>query len=55
MLSHYEEFGIKCVHSPINDFDEEDLVDKLQGCIDELAKLIDEVEGKVYVHCTAGM
>ena len=55
MKANYKEYGIQFVHSPIKDFDSADLIDKLQGWVDELAKLISEVEGITYVHCTAGM
>ena len=55
MKAYYEEYGIKFVHSPINDFDQEDLVDKLQEWIDKFSQLVSEVKGIAYVHCTAGM
>ena len=49
-----EKLGIKITRYPIEDFDQNDLIDKLKGAGDKLKELLDE--GKtVYVHCTAGM
>ena len=55
MKANYKEYGIQFAHSPIHDYNQEDLIDKLQGWADELSKLVSEVEGIAYVHCTAGV
>ena len=48
------ELGIELIHYPINDFDSNDLLNKLKGAGDLLNDLLQN--GKtVYVHCTAGM
>ena len=48
------ELGIELIHYPINDFDSNDLLNKLKGAGDLLNDLLKN--GKtVYVHCTAGM
>lgn len=49
-----KELGIEITRYPIEDFDQDDLENKLKGAGDTLKKLLDK--GKtVYVHCTAGM
>ena len=49
-----KELGIEITRYPIEDFNQEDLENKLKGAGDTLKKLLDQ--GKtVYVHCTAGM
>lgn len=55
MLEYYEEAGIKAVHFPIHDFNEEDLKAKLYRGALVLRELIEDDKRQVYVHCTAGM
>ena len=53
-LKQAKNYGITINRYPIEDFNQEDLFEKLKGAGDLLNKLIKE--GKtVYVHCTAGM
>ena len=42
------------VHYPIHDFNEQNLIDRLEEGATELYKLI-KAKKIVYVHCTAGM
>lgn len=55
MKTNYKEYGIKFVHAPILDYNQDDLIDKLPGCVEELTKLVSETEGITYIHCTAGV
>ena len=55
MIEYYANFGIKAVHYPIHDFNEEDLKEKLYRGASVLNDLINKDERRVYVHCTAGM
>ena len=49
-----KELGIEITRYPIEDFNQEDLENKLKGAGDTLKKLLDKGKS-VYVHCTAGM
>lgn len=55
MVEYYDSKGIKPVHYPIHDFNEEDLKMKLYKGAELLNQLINDEGLKVYVHCTAGM
>ena len=49
-----KELNIEYVHYPIEDFNSDDLFNKLKGAGDELNTLLKK-DKIVYVHCTAGM
>ena len=53
-LKQAKSLGIKINRYPIEDFNQEDLAEKLKGAGDLLNKLLKE-GNTVYVHCTAGM
>ena len=53
-LKQAKDCGIKINRYPIEDFNQEDLAEKLKGAGDLLNKLLKE-GNTVYVHCTAGM
>lgn len=53
-LKAYEKYNIEIVRYPIRDFDQQDLINKLKDCSEELKRLLDN-QKTVYVHCTAGM
>ena len=53
-LKQAKDLGIKINRYPIEDFNQEDLAEKLKGAGDLLNKLLKE-GNTVYVHCTAGM
>ena len=53
-LKQAKNFGIKINRYPMEDFNQEDLAEKLKGAGDLLHKLLKE-GNTVYVHCTAGM
>ena len=53
-LKQSKSLGIKINRYPIEDFNQEDLAEKLKGAGDLLNKLLKE-GNTVYVHCTAGM
>lgn len=53
-LKQSQSYGIKINRYPIEDFNQEDLAEKLKGAGDLLNKLLKE-GNTVYVHCTAGM
>lgn len=53
-LKQSKSYGIKINRYPIEDFNQEDLAEKLKGAGDLLNKLLKE-GNTVYVHCTAGM
>ena len=53
-LKQAKSYGIKINRYPIEDFNQEDLAEKLKGAGDLLNKLLKE-GNTVYVHCTAGM
>jgi protein-tyrosine phosphatase len=53
-LKQAKSLGIKINRYPIEDFNQEDLAEKLKGAGDLLNKLLKE-GNSVYVHCTAGM
>ena len=53
-LKQAKNLGIKINRYPIEDFNQEDLAEKLKGAGDLLHKLLKE-GNTVYVHCTAGM
>ena len=53
-LKQAKSLGIKINRYPIEDFNQEDLAEKLKGAGDLLHKLLKE-GNTVYVHCTAGM
>ena len=53
-IEQAKEFGIKIIRYPIEDFNQEDLYNKLKGAGDVLNKLLKNGK-KIYVHCTAGM
>ena len=53
-LKQAKNLGIKINRYPIEDFNQEDLAEKLKGAGDLLNKLLQE-GNTVYVHCTAGM
>lgn len=55
MLERYKRRGIKAVHFPIHDFNEEDLCQKLLEGAKMIHDLVDNQGLKLYVHCTAGM
>jgi protein-tyrosine phosphatase len=54
LKSQSKELGIELIHYPINDFDSNDLLNKLKGAGDLLNELLKNGR-TVYVHCTAGM
>ena len=53
-LKQAKNLGIKINRYPMEDFNQEDLAEKLKGAGDLLHKLLKE-GNTVYVHCTAGM
>ena len=53
-LKQAKNLGIKINRYPMEDFNQEDLAEKLKGAGDLLNKLLKE-GNTVYVHCTAGM
>jgi protein-tyrosine phosphatase len=53
-LNQAKSLGIRINRYPIEDFNQEDLAEKLKGAGDLLNKLLKE-GNTVYVHCTAGM
>ena len=53
-LKQTKSLGIKINRYPMEDFNQEDLAEKLKGAGDLLHKLLKE-GNTVYVHCTAGM
>ena len=53
-FAYCKKIGIDLVRYPIEDFDQDDLANKLEGAGKKLKELIDEGKS-VYVHCTAGM
>ena len=53
-LKQTKSLGIKINRYPIEDFNQEDLAEKLKGAGDLLNKLLKD-GNTVYVHCTAGM
>ena len=53
-LKQAQSYGLKINRYPIEDFNQEDLAEKLKGAGDLLNKLLQE-GNTVYVHCTAGM
>jgi len=55
MVEYYNNYGVKPVHYPIHDFNEEDLKAKIKGGADILNEMINDENLDVYVHCTAGM
>lgn len=55
MQEYYKKYDIEVEHKPINDFDEFDLIDKLEVWIGTLATMLEKDKAKVFVHCTAGM
>ena len=55
MVELYSKHGIKAVHFPIHDFNEQDLRDKIYKGAKELNTLVNTERLEVYVHCTAGM
>lgn len=55
MIQYYEARGIKAVHFPIHDFNENDLTSRMFEGAKTLNTMINQENLKVYVHCTAGM
>jgi protein-tyrosine phosphatase len=55
MVEYYESAGIKAIHFPIHDFNEDDLRQKMYKGAEVLNEMINKDKLDVYVHCTAGM
>ena len=55
MMERYKKVGIKAVHFPIHDFNENDLTSKLFEAACKINELVYEQKLNVYIHCTAGM
>ena len=54
LRAHYFAAGLKVQRVPIQDFDDDDLLDKLPAAVDTLTELV-QPGRPVYVHCTAGV
>lgn len=52
--SAYQKAGVRLVRVPVQDFNAEDLREKLPACVDALEKLL-QAEHTVLVHCSAGV
>jgi protein-tyrosine phosphatase len=54
LLRVYKDHNIEITRLPIEDFNQEDLIEKLRSAGDKLNELL-SLDNVVYVHCTAGM